>query len=41
MFETLSQLSTGQQVYLLTVIGAFSAFGVSLAFVHTWSNLKR
>lgn len=40
MFETLSQLPAGQLAYLIGVICAFSAFGVTLAFVHAWSNAK-
>lgn len=40
MLETLSQLPAGQLAYLIGVICAFSAFGVSLAFVHAWSNMK-
>lgn len=40
MFETLSQLPVGQLIYLAGVICAFTAFGVSLAFVHAWSNAR-
>jgi hypothetical protein len=40
MLETLAALPPTHLAYLITVIAAFSVFGVTLGAVHVYVNLK-
>ncbi|MDP1631015.1 MAG: hypothetical protein Q8L66_06305 [Caulobacter sp.] len=41
MIETLEALPVAHQIFLIAVIGAFTAFGAVLGGVSTYVNLKR
>lgn len=41
MFEPLAALPPAHLAYLVMVVAGFSAFGLTLGVVSTWTNLSR
>lgn len=41
MFAAVANLPPAHQAYLVMVVAAFAAFGVTLGVVSTWTNLSR